>query len=189
MAFVKGFKKLMGMSPLDDELDDEMDDGVDTEEQDDYHYSRNSHSYDDINTTPNMSSGSMNSMDSYNSADAITGMGLGNSYAREETGNVVNFNQSGQAQVVLVKPERFEDASAIADHLQSKRTIIVNTDSVSPDVRRRLIDFLSGVAYADGGTIKKASNTTFVMTPSNVGVMGESVPEESEQDTNGGIYY
>ncbi|MEG0753520.1 MAG: cell division protein SepF, partial [Angelakisella sp.] len=110
-------------------------------------------------------------------------------FSREETGKVVNIHQGNQPQVVLVKPDRFEDASGIADHLQAKRTVVVNTDSVSQDVRRRLIDFLSGVAYAEGGTIKKASNTTFVITPNTVGVMGESVIDEGEQDTSGGTYY
>lgn len=102
---------------------------------------------------------------------------------------MVNIHQGNQPQVVLVKPERFEDATAIADHMQAKRTVVVNTDSVVQDVRRRLIDFLSGVAYAEGGTIKKASNTTFVITPNTVGVMGDSVLDEGDTDANGGVYY
>ena len=49
---------------------------------------------------------------------------------------------------VLVKPERFDDASAIADHLNAKRTVVLNLESTSKEVSRRLVDFLSGVALS-----------------------------------------
>ena len=63
-------------------------------------------------------------------------------------GKVVNIHATTQLKVVLVKPERFENASEIADHLKEKRTVVVNLESTHKDIARRLIDFLSGVAYA-----------------------------------------
>ena len=62
-------------------------------------------------------------------------------------GKVVNIHATTQLKVVLVKPERFEAASEIADHLKEKRTVVVNLESTHKDIARRLIDFLSGVAY------------------------------------------
>lgn len=96
---------------------------------------------------------------------------------------VVNFGGT-QLQVVLVKPERFEDAPGIADHLNAKRTVVLNLESAPKDVVRRLVDFLSGVAYANKGTIKRAANNTFVITPSNVDVSGDMFFEEHD----GGYY-
>ena len=61
---------------------------------------------------------------------------------------VVNIHATTQLKVVLVKPERFENASEIADHLKDKRTVVLNLESTNKDIARRLIDFLSGVAYA-----------------------------------------
>ena len=61
---------------------------------------------------------------------------------------VVNIHTTTQLQVVLVKPERFENASEIADHLRDKRTVVLNLESTNKDIARRLLDFLSGVAYA-----------------------------------------
>jgi cell division inhibitor SepF len=78
---------------------------------------------------------------------------------------------------VLVKPERFEDASGIADHLNQKRTIVLNLESANKDVTRRLIDFLSGVAYANNGQIKRVANSTYIITPYNVGIMGDLLDE------------
>ena len=70
---------------------------------------------------------------------------------------VVNINATTQLAVVLVKPDRFENAAEIADHLKDKRTVVLNLESTNKDVARRLIDFLSGVAYANEGKIKKVA--------------------------------
>ncbi len=103
------------------------------------------------------------------------------SFEHDERGKrnnkVVNIHATTQLQVVLVKPERFDDASAIADHLNQKRTVVLNLESTSKDVSRRLIDFLSGVAYANNGQIKRVANSTFIITPYNVDIMGDLLDE------------
>ena len=98
---------------------------------------------------------------------------------------VVNINATTQLQVVLVKPERFEDASAIADQLNAKRTVVLNLESTNKQVSRRLIDFLSGVAYANNGQIKRVANSTFIITPYNVDIMGDLL---DELESNGAFY-
>lgn len=90
---------------------------------------------------------------------------------------VVNVNATAQLQVVLVKPEKFEDASTVADHLNGKRTVVLNLESTNKEVSRRLVDFLSGVAYANNGQIKRVANSTFIITPYNVGLMGDLLDE------------
>ena len=82
---------------------------------------------------------------------------------------VVNINSTMQLQVVLVKPERFDDASAIADHLNAKRTVVLNLESTNKEV--------SGVAYANNGQIKRVANSTFIITPYNVDIMGDLLDE------------
>ncbi len=98
---------------------------------------------------------------------------------------VMNIHATAQLQVVLVKPERFDDASTVADHLNSKRTVVLNLESANKDVARRILDFLSGVAYANDGQIKKVANCTFIITPYNVGVMGDLLDELE----NNGLYF
>ena len=106
--------------------------------------------------------------------------------AEPRKGNkVVNINATAQLQVVLVKPERFDDASAVADHLNAKRTVVLNLESANKDVARRILDFLSGVAYANDGQIKKVANCTFIITPYNVGLMGDLLDELE----NNGLYF
>lgn len=97
---------------------------------------------------------------------------------------VVNINATTQLKVVLVKPERFENASEIADHLKEKRTVVINLESTNKDVARRLIDFLSGVAYAGEGKIKKVAANTYIITPYHVDIMGDLIDELE----NNGLY-
>ena len=97
---------------------------------------------------------------------------------------VVNIHATAALKVVRVKPERFENASEIADHLREKRTVVLNLESTNKDVARRLIDFLSGVAYAGEGKIKKVAANTYIITPYSVDIMGDLIDELE----NNGLY-
>ena len=97
--------------------------------------------------------------------------------APKRNGKVVNIHATTQLKVVLVKPEHFEDASTIADHLNNKRTVVLNLESTNKDVARRLIDFLSGVAYAGEGKIKKVAANTYIITPYHVELEGDLIDE------------
>ncbi len=98
---------------------------------------------------------------------------------------VVNINATAQLKVVLVKPERFDDALSVADHLNNKRTVVLNLESTNKEVSRRLVDFLSGVAYANDGQIKRVANSTFIITPYNVDIMGDLL---DELESNGAFF-
>lgn len=99
------------------------------------------------------------------------------SMRRQKNDKVVNIHTTAQLQVVLVKPERYEEAAAIADNLNAKRTVVLNLESTNRDIARRLLDFLSGVAYANNGQIKRVANSTYIITPYNVDVMGDLIDE------------
>ena len=98
---------------------------------------------------------------------------------------VVNIHTTTQLQVVLVSPTRFENASEIADHLRDKRTVVLNLEQTDKNIARRLIDFLSGVAYANEGTIKKVALSTYIITPYNVEILGDLIDELE----NNGLYF
>lgn len=104
--------------------------------------------------------------------------------APKREGKVVNLG-STQMQVVLEAPEKFEEAAGIADHLRSNHSILINMESTPKDVARRLIDFLSGVAYAQDGRIKKVAANTYIITPYNVNLTGGAADELE----NSGVYF
>jgi cell division inhibitor SepF len=107
--------------------------------------------------------------------------------ANEERRNnkVVNIHTTTQLQVVLVKPDRFENAAEIADHLREKRTVVLNLESTNKEIARRLLDFLSGVAYANEGKIKKVAISTYIITPYNVDILGDLINDLE----NNGLYF
>ncbi len=107
--------------------------------------------------------------------------------ASAQNNKVVNIHATAQLQVVLFKPERFgEDTRAIADELIKMHTVVLNLENTNKDVSRRIIDFLSGVAYANSGQIKKVATSTFIITPYNVGLTGDDLLDELE---NNGVYF
>ncbi len=105
--------------------------------------------------------------------------------SERRSNKVVNIHTTTQLQVVLVKPDRFEQASEIADHLREKRTVVLNLESTQKDVSRRLLDFLSGVAYANEGKIKKVAISTYIITPYNVDILGDLINDLE----NNGLYF
>ena len=105
--------------------------------------------------------------------------------ADDRRSKVVNIHATTQLKVILVKPNHFEDASEIADQLKDKRTVVLNLESTNKDIARRLIDFLSGVAYAGEGKIKKVAANTYLITPYHVDIEGDLIDELE----NNGLYF
>ena len=120
-----------------------------------------------------------------NSSNAAPTESTRSSEPDRRSNKVVNIHTTTQLQVVLVKPERFENASEIADHLREKRTVVLNLEQTDKVIARRLIDFLSGVTYANEGTIKKVALATYIMTPYNVEILGDLIDELE----NNGLYF
>lgn len=103
---------------------------------------------------------------------------------RTTDSKVVNISAQTQMQVVLVKPDRFDNVSEIAEHLRSKHAVVLNLEATNKDIARRLVDFLSGCAYALDGKIKKIAISTYIITPYNVDIVGDLIDELE----NSGLY-
>ncbi len=100
---------------------------------------------------------------------------------------VVNINATARLQVVICRPERFtEEIRAIADELLESHTVVLNLEESDKDAYRRILDFLSGVAYAKGGKIKRIATNTYIITPCNVDLTGEDLVDELESN---GVYF
>ena len=175
MGFMDELKKLA--KPYSEDADDDFDDF-----DDDNRDSRKSnYRADRANRTssapaPAASSSLFDDMD-----DSLSGT----SSRRSSGGSkVVNLHATPQMQVGLVKPDRFDNVSDIAEHLRSKHAVVLNLEATNKDVARRLVDFLSGCAYALDGKIKKIAISTYLITPYNVDILGDVVDELE----NNGLY-
>ena len=171
MGFMDDLKKLTKPYTEDDDDFDEFDDDV--------RPSRASRA----STAPKPSYSSFDDTDDTVSASAQPGRRtLGGTSASNS--KVVNIHTTAQMQVVLVKPDRFDNVSDIAEHLRSKHAVVLNLESTNKDVARRLVDFLSGCAYALDGKIKKIAISTYIITPYNVDIVGDLIDELE----NNGVY-
>ena len=85
-------------------------------------------------------------------------------------------------EVVLFHPANFNDTSKAADDLRSRKAVIVNMENVDKAMARRVVDFLSGCAYALDGKVKKVAQSTYLFCPHNMEVIGdlESLQAETE---------
>lgn len=161
MRFLDEFKRLA--HPYEDEEEDEFEDDFDTSPRPVERRERERRE----RSEPSYSSPAMDELEA------------------RRSNKVVNIRAATQLQVVLVKPERFENASEIADHLREKRTVVLNLESTNKEIARRLLDFLSGVAYANEGKIKKVAISTYIITPYNVDILGDLIDELE----NNGLYF
>ena len=96
------------------------------------------------------------------------------------SGQVVSMGN--KQEVVLFHPANFNDTSKAADHLRSKKAVIVNMENVDKAMARRVVDFLSGCAYAVDGKVKKVAQSTYLFCPHNMDVVGdlENIQNEVE---------
>jgi len=76
-------------------------------------------------------------------------------------------------QVHFVTPRNFNDAQEVADRFKQGVPVILNLQSTSSDLSKRLIDFSSGLTYALDGGMQKIADKTFMLTPANVEVSAE----------------
>ncbi|MBR2048209.1 MAG: cell division protein SepF [Oscillospiraceae bacterium] len=101
--------------------------------------------------------------------DSVPGFGVASGFS----GHVVGSAPSNKQQLVLVRPETFNDATIIATNLRQKKAIVLNLDNVDKALARRVVDFLSGCTYAVDGSVKKVAHATYLFCPSNMEVTGD----------------
>lgn len=85
-------------------------------------------------------------------------------------------------QLKVYRPERYDEVGDVAEKLLEHCTVVLNLELVNKDVSMRMLDFLSGVAFAIGGQIRRINATTYIVTPSNVDISdSEVLPADSNE--------
>ena len=92
-------------------------------------------------------------------------------------------SSTASLEMKIIKPERYEDVTGIAQHLLHRRTVVLNLESTNKETIRRIIDFLSGVAFAIGGNLNRVANSTYVITPKNVELSDDQKDTSAEEKT------
>lgn len=88
-------------------------------------------------------------------------------------GAVVSLHASKNLKVVLAEPKDFGEAQSVAEHLKSRRQVILNLESTERDTAQRILDFVSGACYALDGRVQKVSPGVILFVPHNVDISNE----------------
>ena len=100
-------------------------------------------------------------------------------YSMSENEAMKEAEKSGN-KMILVEPRAYSESQQIADHLKNRNSVVVNLKRVTSDQAKIVIDFLSGVIYAIGGTMQKIGVGIYLVTPNNVSVQGK-ITDDSEK--------
>jgi len=100
-------------------------------------------------------------------------------------GKVVGLHASKNQRVIIMKPEDFGEAKAIADHMRHRRTVVVNLEHAGLEEAKRLLDFISGTAYALNCNVIKVSEHIFIFSPDNIELTAEFRKDMAEK----GVFY
>ena len=103
------------------------------------------------------------------------------------SGQVLNMNSSASVsnkqEVVLFRPNSFNDTSKAADDLRSRKAVIVNMENVDKAMARRVVDFLSGCVYALDGDVKKIAQSAYLFCPHNMDIVGDLETLQAEVES------
>ena len=103
------------------------------------------------------------------------------SYAQQPSYAQPQQSYAQQPRLLLVRPDRFELAADIADRIRERSAIVLNLENTEKDTTRRILDFLSGVTYALGGSVKRISGNTYIITPAGIDFTGDGFEEPQSQ--------
>lgn len=105
------------------------------------------------------------------------------SITNNKSAKIVNLHTSNPMKVVIVEPKKYDEVTAIADHLKQKKAVIVNLENLNdPALRKSIFEFMNGAVYVLDGGIQKVSKGIFILAPNNVDI-DSSIKKELESKT------
>ena len=99
------------------------------------------------------------------------------------SGQILNMGASNKQEVVLFRPNSFNDTSKAADDLRNRKAVIVNMENVDKAMARRVVDFLSGCVYALDGDVKKIAQSAYLFCPHNMDIVGDLETLQAEVES------
>ena len=104
-------------------------------------------------------------------------------YNISEEDDIKEADKTGN-KMILLEPRAYSESQQIADHLKNRNSVVVNLKRVTSDQAKRIIDFLSGVIYAIGGSMQKIGVGIYLVAPKNVNVQGKITDDAEKPNKN-----
>jgi cell division inhibitor SepF len=104
------------------------------------------------------------------------------SYRAAKTSAPATVSSKAQVNMVIIRSNDYSDARNVADHILAHRAVLLNLENCNKDMAQRILDFLSGVVYSQGGDLQRVAHSTYAVTPRNVGLQGELAEESVAEE-------
>lgn len=78
------------------------------------------------------------------------------------------------ARNITLKPDSFNDARIIGEEFRDGATVVVNLQSLDEATKRRIVDFMSGLALGLDGKMTKIAMSVFMLAPAQVELRDEA---------------
>lgn len=88
--------------------------------------------------------------------------------ANKRRGQLVSINRQSQTRVMVVAPSSYDAVEDVANYLKNGRAVITCLDEIDRDLAKRIVDFMSGTAYALDGSIRRISEGIFLFAPPHI---------------------
>ncbi len=94
-------------------------------------------------------------------------------------------DQSSFVRMVVFQPQTYDDTQTIIDNLKSGKPVIVNLETLNPDIAQRVLDFIGGAIYALDGSVRKVSKGIFLLAPEGVDIAGNFASDYTSNSREG----
>lgn len=97
---------------------------------------------------------------------------------------VVDINEKRyKQQIVIMEPSDIETAQEVCDNVRSGKTVICNIEKIDPKIAQRVIDFITGAAYALRGNVMPISALIFVVAPGTTNIQNSVDKKDQSADS------
>lgn len=93
--------------------------------------------------------------------------------------------QNSFVRMVVFQPQTYDDTQTIIDNLKSGKPVIVNLETLNPDIAQRVLDFIGGAIYALDGSVRKVSKGIFLLAPEGVDIAGNFASDYTSNSKDG----
>lgn len=114
-------------------------------------------------TPKQVSQPKMHNNDSSNNEDNRKIVSIFGNQKREDVGKMkVSY-------VSIIRPKTFEDSRLISDSIKERKVVTFSLEFLGFETGQRVIDFVSGTAYAMDAHLSKITDKVFTSIPSGIG--------------------
>ena len=95
-------------------------------------------------------------------------MSIFDKFKNYDESDEINKEIKNMMNLKISRPTKFDEAKTITESIKNKDIVILSLENLTQEEGQRLIDFISGATYSQGGKIEKITEKVMVSVPYGV---------------------